>query len=122
MIRWLVAICVALAGTAQAELLLTQTEIDKTLSFGPWPPAFKADPSNRVSGNPRAVKLGRALFNDPVLSVDGAFSCASCHDPGQAFTTPLARAMGRTLLARNSPSVQNLTGCLLYTSPSPRDS
>lgn len=114
MTRWLAVICVALAGPAQADLLLTQKEIDKTLSFGPWPPAFEADPSNRVSGNARAVKLGRALFNDPVLSVDGAFSCASCHDPGQAFTTPLARAMGRTLLERNSPTVQNLAGLRWY--------
>ena len=30
--------------------------------------------------------LGEALFFDPILSVDGSISCASCHQPTLAFT------------------------------------
>lgn len=32
--------------------------------------------------------LGRALFFDPRLSVDGAVSCATCHLPERAFSAP----------------------------------
>ncbi|MEP4768929.1 MAG: cytochrome c peroxidase [Roseibium sp.] len=84
------------------------------MSFGPWPISFQSDPSNRVSNDTRAIALGAALFNDPVLSVDRAFSCASCHDPEQAFTTSDARAFGRVLLDRNTPSLRNLAGLRWY--------
>ncbi len=107
---WVTAALIALTGAVRAEVLLSADEIEQTLSFGPWPPSFQSDPSNRVSNNARAIVLGEALFNDPVLSVDGAFSCASCHDPEQAFTTSEARALGRVLLDRNTPSLRNLAG------------
>ncbi|WP_298934003.1 cytochrome c peroxidase [uncultured Ruegeria sp.] len=103
-----------LTGAARAEVLLSEDQIQQTLPFGPWPPSFQSDPSNRVSNDTRAIALGAALFNDPVLSVDGAFSCASCHDPEQAFTTFEARALGRVLLDRNSPSLRNLAGLRWY--------
>ncbi|WP_282154306.1 cytochrome-c peroxidase [Ruegeria atlantica] len=105
---------VVLAGTVRAEVLLSDDEIQQTLSFGPWPISFQSDPSNRFSNDTRATALGAALFNDPVLSVDGAFSCASCHDPEQAFTTSDARALGRVLLDRNTPSLRNLAGLRWY--------
>ena len=105
---WLTAFFVALTSLAHAEVLLSEEEIHQALSFGPWPPAFEADKSNRVSGDANAIVLGEALFNDPVLSIDGAFACASCHDPGQAFANSEARAFGRVLLDRNAPSLRNL--------------
>ncbi len=111
---WFTAALIALTGAVRAEVLLSADEIEQTLSFGPWPPSFHSDSSNRVSNNARAIALGEALFNDPVLSVDGAFSCASCHDPEQAFTTPEARALGRVLLDRNTPSLRNLAGLRWY--------
>ncbi len=111
---WLVAAVLAMAGAVQAEVLLSDAEISQTLSFGPWPPQVRPDASNRVSGQAAAIALGAALFNDPLLSVDGAFSCASCHDPEQGFTTPQARAVGRVLLDRNSPSLRNLAGLRWY--------
>ena len=97
-----------------AEVLLTSEEIEQLQAFGPWPPMAHVDPSNRVSGVGEAVALGKALFRDPILSVDGAFSCASCHDPKRAFTVPLPRAVGRDLLDRNSPSLRNLAGLRWY--------
>ncbi len=111
---WMTAALIFLTGAVRADVLLTEDEIEQTLSFGPWPPSFQPDPSNRFSKDARAIKLGQALFNDPVLSVDGAFSCASCHDPDQAFTTPEARALGRDLLNRNTPSLRNLAGLRWY--------
>ncbi len=111
---WMTAALIFLTGAVRADVLLTEDEIEQTLSFGPWPPSFQSDPSNRFSKDARAIKLGQALFNDPVLSVDGAFSCASCHDPDQAFTTPEARALGRDLLNRNTPSLRNLAGLRWY--------
>ncbi|CUH43352.1 cytochrome-c peroxidase [Ruegeria atlantica] len=105
---------VVLAGAVHAEVLLSDDEIQQTLSFGPWPISFQSDPSNRVSSDTRAIALGAALFNDPVLSADSAFSCARCHDPEQAFTTSDARALGRVLLDRNTPSLRNLAGLRWY--------
>lgn len=114
MIRWGLFALVLGAQSASAEVLLTPDEIARTLSFGPWPPVSEPDPSNRVSGDPAAIALGEAFFNDPALSVDRRFSCASCHDPTQSFATPIERAMGRQELARNSPSVMNLGGLRWY--------
>lgn len=114
MIRRLALVFGLLAGAAPAEVLLTEDEIARTLSFGPWPPVVSPDPSNRVSGKAEAIALGADLFQDPVLSRDGAFSCASCHVPDLGFTTRQPRAMGRGLLRRNIPSVVNLAGLRWY--------
>lgn len=92
----------------RAEVLLTPDEIARTLSHGPWPPAFETDPSNRVSGKPAAIALGKALFSDPVLSRDGTMSCVSCHDPAHGFAEPKARAIGKVMLDRNALSLVNL--------------
>ncbi|WP_108862222.1 cytochrome-c peroxidase [Ruegeria sp. Alg231-54] len=105
---------VVLAGAVRSEVLLSDDEIQQTLSFGPWPISLQSDPSNRVSSDTRAIALGAALFNDPVLSADSAFSCARCHDPEQAFTTSDARAFGRVLVDRNTPSLRNLAGLRWY--------
>ncbi len=42
------------------------------------------------------VDLGRRLFFDNRLSVDGTFSCASCHQPELAFADGLEQAVGVT--------------------------
>lgn len=114
MIRWGALIVALWINPVAAEVLLTPDEIAQTMAFGPWPPEIKADPSNRVSGDDRAIALGETLFTDPALSVDGRFACATCHDPAQSFTTPHERAMGRERLARNSPSLKNLAGLRWY--------
>ena len=104
------AVCalLLLAGLARAEVILTPDEIEQTLAHGPWPAVQAPDPSNRVSGNQRAINLGRRLFEDPILSRDGFMSCATCHQPDQNFTEGLPRSMGRKLLDRNTPALLNL--------------
>lgn len=55
------------------------------------------------------VELGRKLFFDARLSADGKVSCASCHDPGRAFTDgrKVAEGIGGRLGTRNSPTLFN---------------
>ncbi|MEM8731736.1 MAG: cytochrome c peroxidase [Pseudomonadota bacterium] len=95
---------------ASAEVILTPEEIAQTLRHGPWPPPGALDPSNRVSGDARAVALGRSLFGDPVLSRNGDLACTSCHDPNRDFTDGLDRAVGQHRLDRNTQALWNLSG------------
>lgn len=55
------------------------------------------------------VMLGARLFADPRLSVNGSFSCQSCHAPERAFTDGRARSRGATgvELELNAPTLLN---------------
>jgi cytochrome c peroxidase len=75
------------------------------LRHGPWPPPFRPDPSNRVSGKPEAIALGERLFFEPRLSGPGSLLCATCHAPGRAFQDGRARAFGVAEVDRNTPSL-----------------
>ncbi|QQS45826.1 MAG: cytochrome-c peroxidase [Acidobacteriota bacterium] len=60
---------------------------------------------------PAKIELGRKLFFDQRLSIDGTVSCATCHKPELGFTDgkPVAEGvMGRTG-ARNSMTLLNVT-------------
>ncbi len=103
-----VLIWVGAATIAQAQVILDDDEIAQAISFGPWPMEHEPDPSNRVSGDPKAVALGEALFADPSLSSQGSMSCATCHLENHDFAEPLTRAQGRVLLDRNTQSLRNL--------------
>jgi cytochrome c peroxidase len=56
------------------------------------------------------VALGRRLFFDPLLSVTGRDSCASCHDPARSFSDGKPRAVGTLgdTLPRNSMALVNV--------------
>lgn len=61
------------------------------------PPGFprpKVPADNPMT--PAKVELGRYLFYDTRLSVDGTFSCGNCHEQRLAFTDGKARAVGVT--------------------------
>jgi cytochrome c peroxidase len=55
------------------------------------------------------ASLGKRLFFEKRLSRDGKISCATCHDPGRAFTDGVARARGVGGQAgpRNTPTIVN---------------
>lgn len=55
------------------------------------------------------VALGRRLYYDPRLSVDGSISCATCHSPEAGFADPKAVSVGvdKKTGTRNSPTVFN---------------
>jgi cytochrome c peroxidase len=69
-------------------------------------PAVPADnPMNAAK-----VALGARLFADPRLSMNGQFSCQSCHAPERAFTDGRARSRGVTgaALELNAPTLFNV--------------
>lgn len=67
------------------------------------------------------VELGRHLFYDTRLSVNGKQSCASCHEQAKAFTDGKARAVGTTgeTHPRSSMSIVNIayTPVLTWANP-----
>lgn len=65
----------------------------------------------KTHANPMDVAgLGRILFFDPALSANNLRACASCHQPGKAFTDglPLSQSFepGK-FLTRNAPTIIN---------------
>jgi cytochrome c peroxidase len=77
------------------------------------PATFGAPVYNFVQ-NPLTVQgiaLGRALFYDGILSKDGNFSCAGCHQQSAAFGTfdhNLSHGINNSHTLRNAPPLQNL--------------
>jgi cytochrome c peroxidase len=64
---------------------------------------------NPLSGE--KIELGRALFHDPLLSKNGAVSCASCHSPFNAFAHTdhaLSHGINDSVGIRNAPALFNL--------------
>jgi len=99
---------VGTAPPVQAELLLSDAAIKKILRHGPWPPPRSPDFSNRVSGSPDAVILGRKLFFNTRLSRNGKIACATCHKPKLGWTDGRKKAVGLAGLDRNSQSLFNV--------------
>ncbi|MET0442706.1 MAG: cytochrome c peroxidase [Casimicrobiaceae bacterium] len=107
---------VALCGFAQAPPLdLPQgDELRRILAHGPWPPARRADPSNRASGNVDAIAWGANLFADARLSRMHAVACSTCHLPARAFTDGRARGEGIATGDRNTLALFDVGGQRWY--------
>jgi cytochrome c peroxidase len=99
----------------------------------PAPPGYMWDlprgfPRPRIpAGNPMSqakVELGRYLFYDKRLSVNGTQSCASCHRQELAFTDGRAKALGATGQEhpRSALSLVNVAyaGVLTWSNPNLR--
>lgn len=67
-------------------------------------------PEVRDGFTPQQIDLGRYLFFDPVLSINGTVSCASCHQPENGFSDGLSTSVGvdHTPLKRAAPSLWNV--------------
>jgi cytochrome c peroxidase len=67
-------------------------------------------PEYRDGFTPQQIDLGRYLFFDPILSGDGAISCASCHNPelGLSDNLPRSIGIGGQEVARAAPSLWNV--------------
>lgn len=87
------------------------------LPAGIAPPAVPAD--NPMSA--AKVELGRRLFYDADLSLDGTMSCASCHAQRHAFADSIASRQGVTGEPgrRNAPGLANVAwlGRLTFADP-----
>ncbi|MEO8240194.1 MAG: cytochrome c peroxidase [Flavobacterium sp.] len=73
------------------------------------PEAFSGFPDYKTT--PEKIKLGKELFNDPILSGTNTRSCASCHHTDKAFTDGLEKATtidGKSLIKRNTPTLSNI--------------
>lgn len=60
--------------------------------------------------NPKTIKLGKMLFEDPQLSNGSVMSCITCHDPNKGFGDGLAKSKANIkgfFAARNSPTIIN---------------
>ena len=58
---------------------------------------------------PDKVALGRSLYFDKRLSVDGTVSCATCHDPANAFSdhSVVGTGVSNRVGTRNTPTILN---------------
>lgn len=71
--------------------------------------AFSGFPDYKTT--PEKIKLGKELFNDPILSGTNTRSCASCHHSDKAFTDGQEKAItidGKSLVKRNTPTLSNI--------------
>jgi cytochrome c peroxidase len=98
----------SLAVKPEPPVAFSEGERAAILAHGPWPPQFTPDPSNRVSGDPAAIALGRQLFSDRRLSRDRDRACATCHDPARAFADGRDRSIGLARVDRNAIALANL--------------
>jgi cytochrome c peroxidase len=77
------------------------------------PPATFPAVAYTLENNPvtrDGFELGRALFYDPILSVDSSIACANCHQQARAFSDPVHRfskGVGEASGFRNAPAIQN---------------
>ena len=90
-----------LAAPADRALLKQAQALFKPL------PADMAAPGFPVT--PARVRLGRMLFFDPRISLDGTVSCSKCHQPGLYGTDALSKPIGVKAREnpRNAPTVLN---------------
>ncbi len=91
----------SVSASSEAFELRLPTGIRRTL----WRQRIPAD--NPMT--PAKVSLGQALYFDKRLSANGTVSCATCHDPANAFTDHSTVAIGVSSKAgtRNAPTILN---------------
>ena len=105
----IVALGIAPAGPRAAEAPAStparSTPSEPEIPLGLIPVFFPDD--NPYS--PAKAELGRLLYFDTRLSSDNTVSCASCHEPGKAFTdsSPVSTGIGDQLGGRSAPTVIN---------------
>ena len=101
--RWLPVSLILLSTCA----LFSQQKKTKPVALAPLPQDVPAPKDNPTT--PAKVELGRQLFFDVRLSGNNRISCASCHEPGRAFTDgrPLSPGADGMPLRRNTRSCLN---------------
>lgn len=91
----------AFAASGDQELISRANQI-----FGPLPQTM---PSEQNPITPAKVKLGKVLFYELRISIDGTVSCAKCHPVSLYAADGLKKAKGNNCKEnpRNSPTVFN---------------
>ncbi len=90
-----------------AAVFFLHPPLSEAASLVPLPPAPPV-PSNNLMTKDK-IALGKKLFFDPRLSVNGSISCAFCHVPmaGYADPKPVSLGVGGKRGGRNAPPVLN---------------
>lgn len=91
--------------------LLSCKSVAQEFQFEPAVPEHFPDwPQIHSNSSPEQIELGRWLFYDTRLSIDGSRSCGICHEQVKAFSDGLSRGLGidNALLSLNSPSLFNI--------------
>ena len=86
------------SGVASARAVLVLPD-----GANPHPVRLKLPPRRPLSA---AARLGRVLFHDPALSGSGRMSCASCHDPHNAYAPANSLSVQLGGGALNRPGVR----------------
>ncbi|MCO6428218.1 cytochrome-c peroxidase [Nitrosomonas communis] len=102
-IAWVTVFLAVTAQAREAEVSLIE---NANQVFKPLPQNMATEVFPII---PIRVALGRKLFFDPRLSLDGTVSCATCHRPALYGTDALAKSIGveHRLNARNAPTILN---------------
>lgn len=101
-------VCVNSCSKRVSQADYTTTPLNFTIPYG-FP-----EPQYKFEGNPltkEGFELGRKLFYDGILSKDGNFPCASCHQQFAAFSTSdhdLSHGFNNQFTTRNAPALLNL--------------
>jgi cytochrome c peroxidase len=85
------------ASGIQAQRSLSWTKGEREIIHDLWLGSLEKlapDPSNRVSEDARAVRLGHRLFFDTRFSGNGKVACATCHKPELGFQDNLPLGVG----------------------------
>ncbi|NRA96924.1 MAG: c-type cytochrome [Planctomycetes bacterium] len=103
-------VLLAFSGTVAAQPVVPKDTLPERFWEAGWPFGL-GDPPPSWGGplHVDRITLGRALFFDPLLSIDRTVACASCHQPQAGFASPQALppgAAGKRAL-RNAPSLYN---------------
>jgi len=95
------------AGAAPQGETLTSGDYTTVLPLGLQAAAAYIPDTNPMSA--RKIELGRKLYFDARLSLDGSVSCATCHDPDKGFSDarPTSAGIRGQTGNRNSPTVIN---------------
>jgi cytochrome c peroxidase len=82
----------------------SELEVLQSLSLSALPPTPRS-PGNLFADSSVAAALGKRLFFDKNLSVNGQVSCASCHLPEKFFTDGKVKSQGLGEGFRNTPTL-----------------
>lgn len=95
------------AGTQAA--LAAETRVPENLPLGISPVLYAVSVPPGDEPTPERIALGKQLFNDKRLSVDGTVACATCHVPDKGFVDhkPQSEGVKQQRGQRNSPTVLN---------------
>ncbi len=120
--RWQLVAWVRSLGGVRFSVRPTDGGASYSWDLPPGFPRPKVPADNPMS--PAKVVLGRHLFYDRRLSLDGTFSCANCHEQRLAFSDGKARAVGVTgeVHPRGSMALANIaySPVLTWANPTQR--